>query len=271
MMSKILQASDGRKIRAIEAGAGPILVLLHGVGLRAEAWSAQIAAFSPRMRVVALDMAGHGGSDPLPGTPGLPDYVAWAAGAIEALDAGPVAVAGHSMGALITLGLAVERPDLVARAAPLNAVFRRSPEARAAVLGRARDLAQGLGTPEAPLARWFVPGEAPEARAEVAQWLREVSPQGYAAAYAAFATGDATYADRLSSIRCPVLALTAEFDGNSTPEMTRQIAAAIPGARAAVIAGERHMAPMTAPEAVNRELAAWLGLAVPTPAREETR
>ena len=60
---------------------------------------------------------------------------------IEALGLGPVAVAGHSMGSLIAAGLAIERPDLVARAALLNGVHRRSPEARAAVLNRAADIA----------------------------------------------------------------------------------------------------------------------------------
>jgi pimeloyl-ACP methyl ester carboxylesterase len=51
--------------------------------------------------VIAVDMPGHGDSDPLPGTPALPDYVAWAARVVQALGLGPVSVAGHSMGALI--------------------------------------------------------------------------------------------------------------------------------------------------------------------------
>jgi pimeloyl-ACP methyl ester carboxylesterase len=57
----------------------------------------------------------------------------------QALGLGPVSVAGHSMGALIAAGLAVERPDLVRRVALLNGVHRRSPEARAAVLARAAE------------------------------------------------------------------------------------------------------------------------------------
>ena len=116
-MSRILRLSDGAQVRVVEEGAGEPVLLIHGVGLRAEAWGPQIRALSASHRVIAVDMPGHGESEALPGDPRLPDYVAWAARVIQALDLGPVSVAGHSMGSLITAGLAVERPDLVARAA----------------------------------------------------------------------------------------------------------------------------------------------------------
>ncbi len=268
MMSKTLQGSDGGRIRLIQAGSGTPLVLLHGVGMCAEVWQPQIEALSATHLVIAPDMAGHGGSDTLLGAPTLGDYVAWAAGLIRQLGIGPVAVAGHSMGALIALGLAVEHPDLVDRVGLLNPVYRRDPAARTAVMGRARDLAAGRGDPLAPLTRWFGPDESPEARARVADWLRAVNPIGYARTYAAFAAGDDVYADRLGEIRCPMLVLTAEFDHNSSPEMTHAIASSVPGARAVVIPGERHMVTMTAPHPVNRELRRWL--AVP-PRRDNYR
>ena len=113
MISKTLRGSEGGRLGLIEAGAGAPLVLLHGVGMCAAAWAPQIEAFAPARHVFALDLPGHGGTDLLPGAPLLPDYVAWAAAAIRALGAGPVALAGHSMGALIALGVAVEHPDLL--------------------------------------------------------------------------------------------------------------------------------------------------------------
>ncbi|MFZ0097466.1 MAG: alpha/beta fold hydrolase, partial [Gemmobacter sp.] len=99
MMSRTLRLSDGAAVRVIEAGsAGSPVLLIHGVGMRAEAWGPQIAALASDHRVIAVDMPGHGESDPLPGDPRLPDYVAWAVRVIEALGLGPVSVAGHSMG-----------------------------------------------------------------------------------------------------------------------------------------------------------------------------
>jgi pimeloyl-ACP methyl ester carboxylesterase len=257
MMSRILRLSDGAQVRVVEEGAGEPVLLIHGVGLRAEAWGPQIRALSASHRVIAVDMPGHGESEALPGDPRLPDYVAWAARVIQALDLGPVSVAGHSMGSLIAAGLAVERPDLIRRAALLNGVHRRDAAARAAVLARAGEIAAGQGSIEGPLDRWFTEGQQ-DVRAEVAGWLGRVSQAGYAAAYRAFAEGDGIYADRFDEIHCPLMVLTADGDANSTPEMTRAMAAAAPHGCAVVIEGHRHMVNLTAPQAVSEALQSWL-------------
>ena len=263
MMSRTLRLSDGLTVGLIEVGpkdrAGEPLVLIHGVGLNARAWAPQIASLAATHRVFALDMPGHGASAPLPQGARLPDFVTWAARAILALNAGAVNVAGHSMGALIATGLAADYPELVRRVAVLNAVHRRTPEARAAVLSRATAMAEGRFDAEAPLDRWFTRGaeEAP-LRAQVARWLNEVNPEGYAAAYRAFAEGDDVYADRWEAICCPALVLTADGDPNSTPEMTRLMAATAPCGRAVVIDGHRHMVNLTAPDRVTAALRDWL-------------
>ncbi|MCV2863367.1 alpha/beta fold hydrolase [Albidovulum sediminicola] len=254
MTSRTLRLSDGGTARVLEAGAGEPLLLIHGVGLRAEAWGPQMGLDA---HVIAVDMPGHGDSSPLAEGARLPDYVAWAARVIEALDLGPVSVAGHSMGSLIAAGLAVTRPDLVRRVALVNGVYRRTPEARAAVLARADDIAAGKGSIEAPLARWFNADEE-AVRDRVAGWLSCVKQDGYASAYRAFAEGDADYADRLGDIACPLLALTGDGDPNSTPEMSQAMAAMAAQGRAVVIPGHRHMVNLTAPEAVTAELQRWL-------------
>jgi pimeloyl-ACP methyl ester carboxylesterase len=254
MTSKTLRLSDGSTVRVLEGGAGEPLLLIHGVGLRAEAWAPQMRL---EAHVFAVDMPGHGDSTPLPAGARLPDYVAWAAQVIEDLGVGPMNVAGHSMGSLIAGGLAIERPDLVKRVALLNGVHRRTPEARAAVLGRAAEIAAGAGSVEAPLARWFTEDQA-EIRARVAGWLRSVSQTGYAMAYRAFAEGDTVYADRIGEIACPTLVLTADGDANSTPAMTYAMAGMVQHGQAVVIQGHRHMVNLTAPRAVSDALRAWL-------------
>ena len=66
MMSQILRLSDGLSVRILEAGAGEPILLIHGVGMRAEAWAPQIAALASDHSVIAVDMPGHGERDPLP-------------------------------------------------------------------------------------------------------------------------------------------------------------------------------------------------------------
>ena len=62
-------------LAAICAGQGPSVTLLHGVGLNADAWGAQIDALSQDYGVTAFDMAGHGASAGLKkAVPTLSDY-----------------------------------------------------------------------------------------------------------------------------------------------------------------------------------------------------
>lgn len=257
MMSRTLRLSDGLSVRALGAGAGEPLVLIHGVGMRAEAWGPQITNLSADYRVIAIDMPGHGESDPLPEDARLADYVAWAVQVVDALDCGPVNLAGHSMGALIAGGVAVERPDLVRRVALLNGVHRRSAPERVAVLARAAEIARGERNIEGPLTRWFA-SDHPAVRAQVADWLQTISQRAYATAYRAFAEGDGVYADRLGAIRCPALMLTGDGDANSSATMAETMACEAPLGKAVIVNGHRHMVNLTAPEAVTTAMRVWL-------------
>ena len=61
-------------LSAIVAGAGPPVVLLHGVGLRAEAWGAVMDRLAGDFLMIAPDMPGHGESA-LGAVSVLSDYV----------------------------------------------------------------------------------------------------------------------------------------------------------------------------------------------------
>lgn len=260
MTSTILRPfKSGTKFSYREAGQGEPIVLIHGVGMQSEAWLPQIDALSKAYRVIALDMPGHGQSDPLPVGATLQDFVAWLAKVVDTLDLPQINLAGHSMGALISGGYAATHPDRVLRVALLNGVFCRSPEARAAVEGRAAELRAGKVDLETPLTRWFGESDADQAaRTLVAEWLGSVDVSGYSIAYTAFSRGDRTYADLFKNISCPFLALTGDGDPNSTAEMAHAMAAQVADGKAVVIEGERHMINLTVPDVVNGHLLEWL-------------
>jgi len=44
MTPRTLRLSDGKAVRALVAGKGEALVLIHGVGMRAEAWGRRLFA-----------------------------------------------------------------------------------------------------------------------------------------------------------------------------------------------------------------------------------
>lgn len=242
-----------------QAGTGAPVVLIHGVGMKSQAWGPQIAALSVTHHVVAIDLPGHGGSSPLPLGAQLPDFVEWLHAALASLNLGRVSLAGHSMGALVATGYAATYREALTRVALLNGVHCRPPAARAAVEARADQIRTGGFDLKAPLDRWF--GDSPvekSARGDVAGWLAAMDPRGYATAYDAFAQGDDTYTDRLGGIQCPLLAITGDGDLNSTPAMSRALAKAVPQGQALVIPGHRHMVNLTAADTVNTALLAWL-------------
>ncbi len=241
------------------SGQGEPLVLIHGVGMQCAAWDPQMAALSATHHVIAVDIPGHGGSDPLSADALLPDFVAWLHAVLQSFDLGPVNIAGHSMGALIAGGYALEHPQATRRVALLNAVHCRTPHARSAVEQRAVNIAQGQMDFQAPLTRWF--GDSPiekEARALVTGWLSDMDISSYATAYHAFATGDRIYADRWSAVSCPMLALTGDADLNSTPWMSKNMARAAQNGTVKILSGHRHMINLTAPDEVNTILLDWL-------------
>ncbi len=242
-----------------EVGEGEPLVLIHGVGMRLEAWTPQISAFSRSHRIIAVDMPGHGESAALAAGSALEAFVAWFGDFLDEMALGEVNVAGHSMGALVAGGAAATFGGRIKRIAYLNGVYRRDPEAKAAVLARAAAIPLAGVDKEGPLLRWFGDDvQSAVARELTRNWLSLVDPQGYATAYAAFAGGDETYADCWPDVSAPALFLTGSDDPNSTPLMAKQMAAAAPNGWARIVEGHRHMVNLTAPDIVNELLAEWL-------------
>lgn len=243
-------------LAACVSGAGPDVLLLHGVGLRAEAWGAQIDALARHARVTAPDMPGHGESVLRQADMSLADYEEAAAAVLEALE-GPTVVAGHSMGSMLALELATRVPKKVAGVVALNAVFERPEAATQAVEARAASL-DGVTTadPSMTLHRWFGRAALPE-RAACEAWLTSVDPKGYKLAYTAFAQSRSPDRVSLSELSCPALFITGSLEPNATPAMSQTMAELVPQGAAHVVEGAVHMMPMTHPDEVNTQLLAF--------------
>ncbi|MFK7869536.1 MAG: alpha/beta fold hydrolase [Roseobacter sp.] len=242
--------SEANGLAVIKAGAGPTVLLLHGVGLCADAWHRQIDALAPHFQVIAPDMPGHGHSRPSASPWGISDYGDHVMGCTDR----PVMIVGHSMGALIALDLAIRYRDRVRGVAAFNAIWRRSTEAAAAVRARADQL-DGCTAPDpsGPIARWFGDAPSPQ-RSACAQWLRDVNPSDYKMAYTAFATSDGPPDAALRQIACPALFMTGALEPNSTPKMSHAMAALAPQGHALIVDEAAHMMPMTHADAVNSAL-----------------
>lgn len=239
------------------------MVLVHGVGLRSEVWEPQVADFCASRRVVVYDTLGHGRSDIPPASASLEAYLTQLEELLDALDISRAVVAGHSMGAIIATAFAIEHPERVTALAALCPVYGRSAESRTAALGRAQRLASnGPGASvDATLRRWLGDDAHVQAchKGEILRgWLADADPVGYARAYRVFVTSDEAIVGRLGGLDMPALFLAAAQDPNSTPEMSRRMAAEAPRGRAVVLSNTRHMVPFVSPESVNVQLRAFL-------------
>jgi len=103
-------ASGGALHVAGAPGATPIL-FLHGVAGGAWSWEPQIAALAARFRCFVFEARGHGLAARVSDA-GLGDYFVDAGEALGHVvaEAGAPFVAGHSMGGLLAMALAAERP-----------------------------------------------------------------------------------------------------------------------------------------------------------------
>jgi pimeloyl-ACP methyl ester carboxylesterase len=103
----------GLRTRYWLGGEGPPLVLVHGLGGAAVNFADLAPLLARRHRVLALDLPGHGGTEPLPELDGLGDLAAHVAATAEREDMLPAVVVGYSMGGVVALRLAVSRPEAV--------------------------------------------------------------------------------------------------------------------------------------------------------------
>ncbi|MGB3243855.1 MAG: alpha/beta hydrolase [Sulfitobacter sp.] len=98
-----------------EAGEGQLLVLVHGGVADLRTWSHQFPLFSDSYRTIAYSRRYHLPNPPI--SPDAPDpiqiHIDDLASLIEMRGGGAAHVVGHSWGGLITLMLALQRPDLV--------------------------------------------------------------------------------------------------------------------------------------------------------------
>ena len=255
------KTSDG--IAYSQSGKGVPIVFIHGVGLRSECWYQQIEALKNGYSVFTIDMPGHGESDLLNKmSPTLDDFTKKVAKFINDVVEQAAVIVGHSMGALMSLSLAQKYPELCLAIVPMNAIYKRSAEAKKAVNARALQLKKiSHGDACAPISRWF--GDSLTAQDELhaklcRDWLSQADLKGYVAAYKIFAEEDGPDTTFINHLNMPVLYLTGELDMNSNVSMTNAMASITPNAEAVIVKNSRHMTPLTHAVEVNNVLLNFL-------------
>lgn len=111
----------GARIRYIDEGEGPPVVLVHGFASSLDAWTPMLAELEKRHRVIALDLKGFGWSDRPEGDYSPAAEARIVLGLMKRRGVDRAAIVAHSWGSSIALAAALDSPERVSRIALYDA------------------------------------------------------------------------------------------------------------------------------------------------------
>jgi pimeloyl-ACP methyl ester carboxylesterase len=240
-----------------QRGAGPDVLLVAGLSDPAEAWEAQLDGLSDRYRVTAFDNRGAGRSPMIPEGFGVPDFADDAAGLLHALDIPAAHIVGFSLGSLVAQELALRNPERV-RSLTLVSTWARPDAYFRTMTAFWRWLVEHAPTEREMLDAFLLWVYTPEAHER--GWVDDViddalafphpqSSEAFQRQVDSFRTHE-TIA-RLHEIDAPTLVVAGERDIISRPEMGKQVADGIAGAKLVVMPGQAHQPFQEEPDAFN--------------------
>jgi len=255
--------------RSPAKGAAQTILLIHGAGMSARSWTQQLRGLSPSLQVLAIDLPGHGASDPITES-SLSGYTDAACTLLTTLGVGPVFVAGHSLGGSVALALAAHRPELV-KGLVLMSSCAKAPQHSGALKAL-------LGSLPSPIHRMmffssarsflFALGAANNAVHLALKDLHNCRPETVRKDMAAAQAMDLEEAAQ--RVRIPTLVLCGTSDMVTPLRVSEKLIDLIPGSRLSVVDNAGHMLPLEAPERVNEEILAFVAGVEEDKARRST-
>lgn len=259
---------DGARIHYVERGAGPTLLLIHGLGGQAGNFTyALVDRLADEFRVVVLERPGSGHSTRARGAAAGPRAQAGTVAAfIRALGLGRPLLVGHSLGGAVALATALEHPEVVAGLALVSPLTHEEegPPAAFARLAVGSPLLRWLvawtvATPFAILRRRealdaiFGPEAVPADFATAGGGLLGLRPRAFVAAstdLVAVRDDMPGLVDRYGTLRIPVGILFGTGDRILDHRVHGEgMVARVPGLVLELVEGG-HMLPLTAPDRV---------------------
>jgi len=255
--------TNGIEVYVQQAGQGPDVLLIGGLGDTVESWQFQLDGLAGRYRLTAFDNRGAGRT-PMPEAPATVEAMADdAAGVLRGLDIPSAHVAGFSGGSIIAQELALRHPDLVR-----SLVLQSTWPAMDRYLRKWALFIRWL-VDAAPSERHFLEGfflsiYTPRAHnaGVIDQIIEEAlafpykqSPENTQRTLDAFIGHDTS--TRLPQITAPALVLAGGIDITSRPELCRAVAELIPGARFEVLPEESHQPFQEVPQEWNARVDAF--------------
>ncbi len=240
-----LRTANGVELFYSEAGSGPAVVWLQGLGADHRAWSAQLARFSADYRCIAPDNRDVGRSARMSAPYTLSDIAEDAAALLRDIGATPAHVVGLSLGGAVAQHLALQHPQSVRSLCLVSSFARQGARQRELLLAwKEIYAAVDLTTFYRQANAWLFSEQFFERPRNAENALRYIAsgraqePDAFARQVDAALEHDTRAL--LPALRVPALVIAGELDALAPPHLARELAAAIPGARLEIMPGAAH-------------------------------
>jgi 3-oxoadipate enol-lactonase len=268
---------DGVGLVGIEAGSGPLLLLVHGFGGAKEDFADHLEALAAHSRVIAFDHRGHGESD-APGELTAYSLDRLAADVLcvaDAAGAGRFTLLGHSMGGMAARRAVLAHPERVESLVLMDTSLGPVKGIDVAVVDVAAQIAledgkdalkprlDAAGTLDTP-AFYRMLAERPEYEEYSARKWAALSAVMWAAMSREIA-GQPDQLALLARVTCPTLVMVGEQDEPFVDD-SRRMAETIPNAELVVLPDAGHSPQFENPTAWLAALEGFLATTEPAPA-----
>ena len=236
---------------------GAPVVFLHAMGTDLHLWDRVLPLLPAGLRLIRVDLRGHGQSPCPEGDYYMGDLVADVAAVLDRLKLRDAMVVGVSMGGMIAQGLAAERLDQVRALVLCNtAVKIGTPQAWRERMERVREGGVTI-LAEPTLAAWFPQRFHDDPAFDAARERLLSTPlAGILGCGAAIAETDLY--ESTARLRLPTLTIAGSEDGLTPPDMVRETADLIPGSRFQLIRGAGHLPCVDKPQEFAAALTTFL-------------
>ncbi len=240
--------------------ARPTIVFSNSLGTDFRIWQAVAAELVKDFHIVLYDKRGHGLSDTPKGPYSIDDHVSDLIALIDHLKIDRVIVCGVSVGGMIAQGMAARAPQRIRGLVLCDTAHKiGSPEMWQQRMDQISQ--QGLvGIADDVMQRWFssdfIDHQKPQLNGYYNMFTR--SPvEGYLGTCAAIRDADLTLSTE--RIQLPTLCVCGDHDLATTPDLVRELAGLISGARFELVAGAGHLPSVEQPETLVKLIGKFLG------------
>jgi 3-oxoadipate enol-lactonase len=251
------------RIAVDHGGAGPLVILMHGIGGNRTNWHDQLQVFAADFHAVSWDARGYGASDDYEGPLEFGDFARDLARVLDHFRSPRAHLVGLSMGGMIAMDFYSRYPERVATLTICDSLpgfnHLTADQRREFVRLRQEPLLAGKEPKDiAPAIAETLIGKSscPGSFERLVASMTALHKQSYLKTIAGTANYPRTF--ELERVAVPTHIVVGDEDRLTPPAMSRQMAVLIPGARLTLIEGAGHLSNIEQPEKFNRAVLAYL-------------